>query len=377
MSFEARPHFADAVGQAAAVAAQPKPEAKAGDRGWRWVALIGAAASIAGAASRSFPLEPRQGRLVVSGLIIAVLTLLALRFVFPWPWQRVRVQRDLLVPIGVLAGAEQLLGLLALAPLASAVLAPSWSAQVLGLSLSVSLEAVLNIGLWTAFAAWQTDLVRRGLTGEQPLRLSPGEPVRRHFLRALVVLVIGVGVLLVGMTLVLATVAVVLPLAIAMIALLAIAWNLATAALLPVVLIDRAGLNEALGQGFRISWQLKGRWWRALMVQLLLLGIFVGLRVHYAGTGGGQGQFRTETKSTWNVNAFWVGGYENGCRWQSKYAQLLEVPAVPLITQGLALLFLVLALAMKITVIGELLGTTLPPPLEQWAGEPPPPAGTG
>ena len=62
----------------------------------------------------------------------------------------------------------------------------------------------------------------------------------------------------------------------------------------------------------------------------------------------------TVSSVKWQANAFWVGGYEHGCRWYTKYAEALNAPTVPLITQLLTLILLVVAGAMKMTVMGEL-----------------------
>jgi hypothetical protein len=230
--------------------------------------------------------------------------------------------------------------------------------------LSVSLGTVVNIVVWTAFAAWQTDLLWRALLDDGPLRLAPWPPIRRHFLRSLAALSIGVGVLLLALIPILAIGAVMFVVAIPLILVLGVVWNLATAALLPTTLFKSAPLAESLKFGLHLSWRWKGRWWRGLFAQLVLLGLFVLLRVHYTnssteyGPGPGQGRTTVNTVSSvkWQANAFWVGGYEHGCRWYTKYAEALNVPTVPLISQVLALMLLVVAVAMKMTVLQDLVG---------------------
>ncbi|MCH5373545.1 MAG: hypothetical protein JJ992_06180 [Planctomycetes bacterium] len=328
---------------------------------WRVVAMLGVVAALLIAGLESVPLEPRQGRLFLFAVPIAVATMLVLRLAFPWPWAKMWSHPDLLVPVGVVVGVQQLLGLLYKLPLLAALLAPQWSARLLGISLGLSLGAAVNVVLWTAFAAWQTDLLWRALRDGEPLDLSPWPSIRRHFLRTFVVLVIGVGVLLVVMVPILALGAVLFILAIPAIGALAIVWNLATAALLPVTLFHPGPLGPSLGAGFRVGWDLKGRWWRGLVVQLLLLGLIVLLRVHYTKSafemrGPGQGGSSVNTSVKWHVNAFWVGGYEHESRWYTKYADAIETSKVPLVTQCLGLLFLILAVAMKMTVMVELAG---------------------
>jgi hypothetical protein len=337
-------------------------DAAHGNGVWRLAAVVGVLAALVIAASDSFPFQPRQGRLFLFAAGVAFVAWSVLHFVFPGPWRQCRRQLDLLVPIGIVAGVEQLLAVLARMPLLSSILEPDWSLRLVSLSLSVSVGTVANVIVWTAFAAWQTDLLWRALQDNGPLRLAPWRPIRRHFLRSLAALSLGVGVLLLALIPILAIGAVMFVVAIPLILVLGIVWNLATAALLPTTLFKSAPLAESLKSGLHLSWRWKGRWWRGLFAQLLLLGLFVLLRVHYTtssteyGPGPGQGRTTVNTVSSvkWHTNAFWVGGYEHGCRWYTKYAEALNAPTVPLISQVLALILLVVADAMKMTVIREL-----------------------
>jgi len=285
------------------------------------------------------------------------------------------------VPVGVVVGADQLLGLLHKLPLLAALLTPQWTARLLGLSLGLSVGIVVNMALWTAFAAWQTDLLWRAMRGESPLNLSPWPSLQRYFLRAFLALAVGMGVLLLGLIPILAIGAVLFVVAIPAMGVFGVVWNLATAALLPVTLFSSRPLGASLAGGLRVSWDMKGRWWRGLLAQLLLLGLIIVLRVHFTrsaaelqGMGRGQMGMHTQTSVKWHVNAFWVGGFEHSCRWYTKYAEALETSPVPLVGEGLGLVFLVLAVAMKLTVLGELSGaadavfgekplTAVPPPL--------------
>ncbi len=227
---------------------------------WRLAAVVGVFAAVVIAALDSFPLQPRQGRLFFLAAGIALAAWSVLHFVFPGPWRRLRRQWDLLVPIGIVAGVEQLFALLDRVPFLSAIFAPNWSLRLVSLSLSVSLGTVVNIIVWTAFAAWQTDLLWRELLNEGPLRLGPLPPIRRYFLRSLAALSIGVGVLLLALVPILAIGAVMFVVAVPLMLVLGAAWNLTTVALLPTTLFKSAPLGESLKFGLHLSWHWKGRW---------------------------------------------------------------------------------------------------------------------
>ena len=103
-------------------------------------------------------------------------------------------------------------------------------------------------------------------------------------------------------------------------------------------------------------------WWAQLLAHLLLLGLLIFLRVDFSKTERtvdpvNQSSYvnrESKTNVSWQVDAFWVGGYEHQCRWYTKYAAELETKPVPIITALLSLLFLVVAVGMKLTVIREL-----------------------
>jgi len=333
-----------------------------GNRLWRVTSVLGVIIALVIAAFQSFPLEPRQGRGVLVALVIAVAAIVVLRLLFPFAWRTLWRRPDLLVPVGIVVLVVQFLGLMAKAPLLGSLFEPEWSANVLGISFGLSLGGVLSVVVWTAFAAWQTDLLWRALHQDTVLSLAPWPVVREKFLRALGALAVGVIVLLVCLVPILAVGLVTFLLALPAMAALGILWNLVTAALLPVTLFRPGPISAALRDGLRHSWELKGRWWRQLLAQLLLLGLVTVLAVSFTATStrtdpsGRTRQVNRQTKSNvkWNVNAFWVGGYEYQCRWYSKYAEAIEAEPVPIISQLLMLLFLVLAVAMKMTVIREL-----------------------
>ncbi|MEO2013319.1 MAG: hypothetical protein ABGZ53_03010 [Fuerstiella sp.] len=193
--------------------------------------------------------------------------------------------------------------------------------------------------------------------GHVAVDLAPWPPIRQHFVRTFGVLAIGVGVLLASLVPAMAIGSTALVFGLLAMGGIGIVWNLCTVALLPVAISSRLHWLQAIRKGIMLSWALKARWWKQLRAHLVLLGLVVFLRVHFTTTvalPNANVTHQTKTNVNCQVNAFWVGGYENRCRWNTKYAAALETKQVPIITKVLSLLFLVMAVAMKLTVIREL-----------------------
>lgn len=329
---------------------------------WIIIGAVGTAITLLIGLVQSFSLEARQGRQFVFAAVIVVVTVVVFRMVFRFAWRTLWAHPALLAPIGVAMAAATTVDLLGKAPLIGMLLAPSWAGTLLGVSLSASLMTVLNICVWTAFAAWQTDLLWRTVRDDKLPSLAPWKPICKNFLRTFVALAIGLGVLLIGVVASVALATVSMLLALVLMGALGVIWNLCTTALLPTVIDDARPLRIALGNGFGRSWRLKGQWWTQLLAHLLLLGLLIFLRVNFSKTERtvdpvnqrSHVNWESKTNVSWRVDAFWVGGYENQCRWYTKYAAELETKVVPIITALLGLLFLVVAVGMKLTVIREL-----------------------
>jgi hypothetical protein len=143
-----------------------------------------------------------------------------------------------------------------------------------------------------------------------------------------------------------------------------VAWNFLTFALLPVMVMDRAPFGEALGEGFRLSWELKARWAPQLIAQLVILGIFVIVHVEYTDVSPG-GWHRQKT-TNYNVHGFWAGGYLDAEHWHEDYMSAVKSEPVPFVSAALTLLFIVMAVCIKIHAIRALWDELKPEP------EPPP-----
>ncbi len=131
-------------------------------------------ASLLIALGQSFPFEPWQIRQFFFAALIVGVTLIVLRTLFRSAWETFAGYSDLLLPIGVVTLASTTLELLVLVPSLHFVLTPSLSKVVYGLSLALSVKTVLRMIVWTAYAAWKTDLLWRRLQATSRLTWHRG-----------------------------------------------------------------------------------------------------------------------------------------------------------------------------------------------------------
>ncbi len=318
-------------------------------RGLRWVAIIGTGIVAAWRAASLSGMEPRQDW----GIVVLVLECLAVGLtcvtLLPAATARLRQHMDLLLPLGLYLPATELLGGLMVIPVLSAVLSPSWSFKVLSLSFSLSVAFFLQIVLAVLYGGWTTILVLQAVRQGHVNPVQGFADVSSWFWRVLGAEAIGWVVLFVALGITIAVGVAVLPLALLAIGVFALVWNLATAALLPVVVADRRPFGESVREGIRASWQGKGRWRLAVVAQMVLLGWVTFLSVSYTSNPR-PGSFSTQNKTDFSVNAFWTGGYENECRWHSKLMAVVETKPLPLTDFLLGVLFAVLAVIVKLEV---------------------------
>jgi hypothetical protein len=180
------------------------------------------------------------------------------------------------------------------------------------LSVAVSASLLVNVSLHVAYGAWATALVLDDAGGgpADPWRALAG--LRRWFWRVLGLESVGWCVLFATLAAALALGPGALPVTLVLMVLGSLAWNLATAALLPAGLDGRLSFGAALRHGVRASWAGKARWWKPVVLQLLLLGLVTFIHVPY--TDAGPGRYAQRSRTEWGVNAFWTGGYESDCR---------------------------------------------------------------
>lgn len=335
----------------------------------RWLAVVGVGGLVvwqsAGAAFGAAFLWSVLFLLVFAAALFATMFLLA-----PDGVRHITRHPDLLVPLGLLAGALGLLDLLAgwgiglqkeLLPVSVGVV-----------QLSVSVAWLLRVLLHVLFATWMTVLVVEAVRYD---RADLGPALSRskgRFLRVLALLcpiwivtnllyaveipaILALGL---GIAPVLGRLGVVV-VWLALIGVLAYRFmiNLATAALLPVAIESRQGFFSTLRRAVAESWQNRGRWWKLLLVQYLLMGAWITIHYHYSSTGGPSSS-NTSFNFNCNYSAPWLGDYAYTAQWYSKAMGWLGYPPLALVVTLSALLSGLLSIVVKLAIVQRY------PPLE-------------
>ena len=253
---------------------------------------------------------------------------------------------DLLVPLALATVAGHLLDWLSAAPVVGALLCPAMPVRLLNLSFSLSLGFLLRIALGVVYAAWATRLLLGFVeTGTADCLASFPDSWRLCW-RVLGAGFIGWAVVLLGTAMFLLLMPALMFVALILLALFGVAWNLATAAVLPLLCAGQGRLWQDFREAMAVGWSHRRRWWFLLLAQMLLLGfifIFVGGR-----------------NFSFSVNVFWTGGYEDGCRWYGKLAEVLGCERVVLVDSVLTCLFGAFAVAIKLAIIQRLQPTSSP-----------------
>jgi hypothetical protein len=321
--------------------------------GWRRLALLGGAVSLASATFASGPPFRPTGTVVFS--VVAVAALLCGWLLFAPARRRFLARPDLLVPVGVVLLIQQLIDWLSRLPGLSAILTPSASGGLLGISLSFSLLWLLKLAVWPAFVAWQTDLLIQDVNDPAAELENPWVAIARGFWPSFAALGLGVGVIVVATAACLGLMAVAMPVGLVAMSALGIGWNLATAALVPTVLMHQGSIVSRLRAGIRQSFR-KGGWEFRLFVQIFLMGLVTYFSATNTTQSGQGGISTVNTSYHWsvNVNPTWLGGYESQGHLYSDAVKFDQGEPFPLFTWILGVEFLVLTVGLKWLIIGRL-----------------------
>lgn len=252
---------------------------------------------------------------------------------------------DILVPLGIVIGLQELIVQAAQMSLLSIFMEPATDFQVLRISVPVSMMALLSIVIWLGYGVWTlvliVDLTR---SGSVDIRGSLSK-VRIHLLRVFLIMAITMIAffLLLGLAIGLATTA--MSFALFLIFIKALVFNFGTAALLlRAVAQPLESLGESILGGIRVSFANARRWWFPVLAQMEIVGLVCFLS--YSSSNG----FNNNSATNYSVNGKWTGGFESSSSWLSKAADISGTPEVSLLTTLLAIVLGVLAVAIKLHI---------------------------
>jgi hypothetical protein len=326
-------------------------------------------------------LQPRQeaGFIV---LLVAVLAVAAsLSMLMPDATVKLLRYKDLLIPLGLFITLSAVFNYLVTLPVLAAMFTSSWPITILTFSFSLSVGLLFNFLLSIIYAGWTTSLIFQAVVLG---RVNPVEVLAlggRWFWRTLGAELFG-WVLTIGVTicaLALSTASV--SLALILIAVASLVLNLATVAVLPIAIADSRPLDQAIRHGLKVSRANMHKWAPLVIAQMLLLGWITFIHVSYTTretTSDKQTHLNSaldleradsvpeytdtvttsqtvHTQTNWGVNGFWIGGYADNCKWYGSLMEALKAKPIQWIESLLTMLFAVLAIAIKIRIVSDVL----------------------
>jgi hypothetical protein len=314
----------------------------------RWAGLIGLAVVLVNDAVVSLPWKPRQeyGLAMLAFFIVAVviISLLLMPKAVGALWRN----KDLLLPLALLTTVLQLIEWLTALPALGSLLNASRPVHLFKLSFALSAGSILTIGAFVAYATWMTATIVAFVRAGQNNPCAAMPAAFKHFWRVFGLQFIGVFTVIVGIALLLSLMPAIGTFTLILMALFGVLWNFSTAALLPVGIESGQGFWAACRAGMRASLANLPKWWLLLLAQMLLLGMLM-----FFSVGWNQGGTH-HTNLSWNVNVFWIGGYEDECRWYGKLVEVYQTTAMPLIKTLLTLLFGAMAVGVKLAIVQRL-----------------------
>ena len=242
---------------------------------------------------------------------------------------------DLLVPLGFLAPIGTLL-------------IPSLIQTLVQHGVVGRQQEILIVSIWAlvmaVFSAWMTRLVLYAVQRRHADAFVALRDLPRDFLRLMPLILVSWCVAQLEVTLCYRVLYDVAPLAAPIAGGLGIlAWNLATAALLPGSLNSNLNYPKAILASFEVSIRGLGRWLLPLLAQMALLGLVTYVLVIRPAS--------PPYAPSWHLNVFWTGGYESVSRWYGDILAAVGAPPVALIQTVLMLVFGILAIGLKAIIV--------------------------
>lgn len=317
-------------------------------REWWWMAPVALALVVLRDLYKSFPMAARQGYGVLLLIALVVAVAVVSLVLMPRAVGTLFRHRKLFLPLAYLVVLERLITAIGMLPLLGALLNYSLPLHLPMLAFTLSLHFLLNVTLQVAYAAWVTTAIIEMVDKENGDPFASILPAGRNYWRMLGAEVIGWCVFMVGTSIMLATMPFLSLFALALMGFFAMAWNFASAALLPVALQRSLPFLAAVRAGILLSLVNIRRWWLLLLAQMLLLGL-----VYFMRSSWHEGN-TYHTNTNFNVDSFWTGGYQDDCRLYGRLAASFNFVPQPIVQTLLTLLFGVMAVAIKIAIVQRL-----------------------
>lgn len=288
--------------------------------------------------------EPRPSSERIYAVLAAAAGVSVLLGLAPRGWRCLRRHLDLLVPFGLY---YCMLAALSLLPLqaASFQLASPWTIFQHGFAAILMLVAMWVLS--TLYLLWQTRLIVQVATADE---LDLGEGLSN----SLPLLPRGLAISFLGYAGLLAPLAMAMWLGILQHSIVLIlgvflvwclVWGFLTCLWLPLALDRSIPFWTALQQATEAGRRLWRHWSGLVVGWALALGL-ITLHVHSIDTPGNY----VENKS-WHVQGQWLGGYPIESKWYTLSPASAEVPQLGVFAVPLLLLFLCLAITVKIEIV--------------------------
>ncbi len=317
------------------------------------VSILSIILSFIYAAYKSFPLKDREEYGFI--ILFAALVLVPLAAVLTMREGFVLITKkpQILIPIGILYLANLLIDLMGHIPLISFMVKPFYQFLLSPLKSDFSLVFIIGVFFAVCYAVWQTSLVITCVGRDECNPWNEFGRIFNFFFRVFVTLARGWLVLFVLFLPRMLFEGKMMIVFIIFLAIASLVWNLITYAVLPVALLNNnLDFMKAFRLGIKISVENLKSLWLPVLTYMLLLGFVVFLYVSY--TTSTNGSVHTYKNTVTNVNAFWIGGYENQCKWYSDHQKALKSNKIAIISDMLGAIFLVLSVCLKITIVSRL-----------------------
>lgn len=328
------------------------------------------------------PLEQNQYfSFIVLGLIAGAVCIVLFAFL-PGTTFRILKNPDILVPIGLYVAAhEAITGLLGSAAF---ILFNGGKFFYEGLTGAILLSWILQVGIAVCFLGWMTRILLRFSEDGRVDLIGAFKNTGYWFPRTL-------GVISLNLIPLLLSAALFLPMFlsgntqdfiaflyvwIVLVAVMALFWNLATAAVLPYVLSTETNLWTSIREGIRLSWSDKRKIFLPVVALMLVSGWIVYFAFSYTETKDSESEAAFgETSSTtthsvtqhtkWNLssNFKWVVSYPEKSEWNAKVMESIKQTPLASVDLRIMLLLLLLSAAVNMRIIEKIW------PKDEFAGE--------